>query len=152
MTGTIDHILHFASPEAVDLAALGVVASEGEPPVTLADLQNRAEAGVFEGSAIAARRVYVIAADAVHDADGKEVEPRVEAPGVWLAVRSTAFLANLPGLVAASDAECRKAGQPFVLYINPDYPLESLRKRITPMWMGTDYDLSGLSSTDIVEA
>ncbi|MCY1704466.1 hypothetical protein, partial [Pannonibacter sp. SL95] len=88
----------------------------------MADLQNRAEAGVFEGSAVAARRVYVIAADAVHDADGLEVEPRVEAPGIWLAVRSIAFLANLPGLVAASDAERRKAGQPFVLYINPDYP------------------------------
>lgn len=149
---TIDHICHYSSADAVDLLALGVSAGEAEPPVSLADLASRPMTGKFGGAPITVARVNVIAQDAVTDAEGNEVSPLVLVPGVWLAVRSDRLLIDLPELVAASDADRKASGEPFVLYVNPAYPLDALRKRIEPQWMGSSYDLLGLTEAEIVTA
>lgn len=146
---TIDHVLHFASAAEVDLAALGIIASEGERPVTLADLSVRPQTGTFNGETITAIRVRVIAADATFDEAGNELTPLVEVPGVWLAIRAAQLL-ELPKLVAASDFERKAQGQPHVLYVHPDYPLDSLRKEVRPQWMGSAFDLRSLTDTDLI--
>ncbi|NBN64134.1 hypothetical protein [Pannonibacter tanglangensis] len=148
MTQTIDHILHFSTPDAVDLAALGI--TNDEQPVTLAALSARPMTGEFDGAPITVSRVNVIAQEAVMDDAGNELSPMLMVPGVWLAVRSDRLLTGLPELVAASDADRKARGEPFVLYVNPAYPLDSLRKRIEPQWMGSSYDLLGLTAADVV--
>ncbi|MCY1704473.1 hypothetical protein [Pannonibacter sp. SL95] len=145
---TIDHILHYSGPDAVDLAALGLV-NEGQP-VTLADLSIRPQSGTFDGAQITAVRVTVYAQDATFDDEGYELTPQIIVPGVWLAVRADHLLTGLPELVAAADADLARQGLPYVVYLNPSYPLDSLRKRVFPQWMGDDYDLRTLTEVDIV--
>ncbi|NBN63095.1 hypothetical protein [Pannonibacter tanglangensis] len=148
MIQTIDHILHYSGPDAVNLLALGI--TNEEQPVTLADLSVRPMTGIFDGAPITVSRVNVIAQEAVIDDAGNELSPMLMVPGVWLAVRADRLLTGLPELVAAADADRARQGLPYVIHLNPAYPLDSLRKRVFPQWMGDDYDLRSLSEADVV--
>lgn len=149
---TIDHILHFLRAEDVDLSALGVPAEEGVALALPAVAQQFS--GAFAGQRYAGLRCDVIAAEAVIDGDGNEISPAVREAGVWLTIRSAVPL-ELPALVAVADVEMASAAPrgPFVLWLNPAYPLASLRKRVWPMWSGSEIyaeRLFGLTEADLV--
>jgi hypothetical protein len=149
---TIDHILHYLRAEDADLSALGVPAEEGGALALPAVAQQFS--GAFAGQRYAGLRCDVIAAEAVFDGDGNEISPAVREAGIWLTIRSAVPL-ELPALVAVADVELASAAPrgPFVLWLNPAYPLTSLRKRVWPMWSGSEVyaeRLLGLTEADIV--
>lgn len=150
---TVDHILHYLRPEDVDVQALGIQpAGEGEIPALPAVAQQFS--GSFAGQRYAGLRCDVIAAEAVIDGDGNEVSPAVREPGIWLTIRASVPL-ELPALVAVADVELASAAprRPFVLWLNAAYPLASLRKRVWPLWSGSEIyaeRLRNLTEADIV--
>lgn len=146
----IDHICHFLETSGIDLQAFGIGPDDDGRMPDLPPAGGQLT-GIIAGEPVALLRVSVIAADAVHDPDGKVISPQHLEPGIWIALRARQLL-PLPGLVSAADERLAAEGMPFVLYINPAYPLTALRKSVSPQWMGTDYAarLSGLEEADLV--
>lgn len=95
--------------------------------------------------------VRVVKAEATYAADGTVLTPEVLAPGYWLAIRG-ADLRTDPHCVTVTDDGLAAAGQPFILYANPNYTLEQLAGRVDPTWCGSEYPFSrALSVSDLVQ-